>query len=584
MNECLNMSTSQTFQLTVNGESIGPVTDQPRSRSLVSVLKDCDVVEKKKGRLLTSTNPNNSVKAALGNSFIGAIYDAYSHHHKLVLRPDDVWLSIVLAFADYVDNNAEAMREYFVTHEGKNQLIVEIDTDLATVNNWSGIVKQFSDKISENTLNSVRNWIEPRFTTTTENDSLIARMALMGTLKNYFAYGCRLKCGIPEVTLMGTLQDWESLRTKIEEIVTFALKSSPTHSKAFTKESKDLMRWREILLGVANEFIASYKGVVNNNFWQSCANSSGGGSGPTYISGWILAFAPFAKGQWRLNTPDTIKSTGVYGKIETTDFTTSATVEVPCKISDGTREYEVFFYAGGIVNSYDTTTNTICPSYDFAMFQVPKGTIADEMDWDDIWVKPTKNGIVPKIAPGSRPILHKVPGHSYLLSHINSGIEARNCGSCRKYIPENTQSYQCISDCNYNYCFDCYDKDYREGLGEDREKTVISGYHQHVLNYDSDKIRSRICDVCRSSIDVAGYQCTGCGFDLCFKCFDTPLEKREKTVTIPDHSHALNLEKAPSNRCRCDICERSIPVASYRCTACDFDCCFACYGKRGLKY
>ena len=154
-----------------------------------------------------STEPQSSIRATLGNSFIGALLDAYNNHYAISIRPDDVWLSIVIALADYVDNHAEEMRSIFVIHQGKKKLVVNALSGEHTVGNWAGIIQQFSDLIDQNTVASVRDFIEPRFTTTTANDSLIGRVALMGALKNYFSYGVHCLCGIPQVTLMGTAED-----------------------------------------------------------------------------------------------------------------------------------------------------------------------------------------------------------------------------------------------------------------------------------------------------------------------------------------------------------------------------------------
>src|SRR5205823_3468835 len=160
-----------------------------------------------------------------GNSFVGAIFDAYSHHYKLVLRPDDLWLTIVIAFANYVNYHAEEMRDCFVTHDGKKELIVVIDNNSMTTDNWSNIISQFSKIIDDSTVGEVRDWIEPKFTTTTENDSLIARVALMATVKNYFNFGGLMCCGIPEVELMGTLNDWQQLRLKVDKLAKYGRNS-----------------------------------------------------------------------------------------------------------------------------------------------------------------------------------------------------------------------------------------------------------------------------------------------------------------------------------------------------------------------
>ena len=51
-------------------------------------------------------------------------------------------------------------------------------------------------------------WLIPAFTTTTVNDRVVAAVSVMSTLQNYFEYVCCLMCGIPKVTLLGTVEDW----------------------------------------------------------------------------------------------------------------------------------------------------------------------------------------------------------------------------------------------------------------------------------------------------------------------------------------------------------------------------------------
>jgi hypothetical protein len=341
------------------------------------------------------------------------------------------------------------MRKCFVTHEGKKQLIVQAISGVTTVDNWSGIISQFSNLINENTVSAVRDWIEPRFTTTTPNDSLIGRVALMGAMKHYFAYGCCIQCGIPEVTLMGTLEDWKQLRQKIDRLADYGKESS----------QEQLVWWRDILIPIADEFIASYEGHPNENFWQSCANYIGGGSGPSYLSGWVLAFSPFEKGQWRLKHPDDIRVTGKYGQVETIDFKTSATVEVPLKVNDNGYEYDAYFYAGGIVNKYDKATNTISPSFDFAMFEVPKGTVKDKIDWNDPRPKVISNPISKTLAAVGREKKVTISDHDHPLN-LHFYEKVHSCDICSETI--DITAYRCVeSTCDYDCCFDCYDEKYK---------------------------------------------------------------------------------------------------------------------------
>jgi hypothetical protein len=59
------------------------------------------------------------------NGFVYGCLEAYNQHHNLVIRPDDVWITIMAQFAVYVDNHNEEMRAHFVSHEGKKELTVQ---------------------------------------------------------------------------------------------------------------------------------------------------------------------------------------------------------------------------------------------------------------------------------------------------------------------------------------------------------------------------------------------------------------------------------------------------------------------------
>ena len=65
----------------------------------------------------------------LESGLFDAIRMAYSGHHHLHLRPDDIWLAVgqgVSAHLEYQDN-AEKYRHVFVDHEGKEIIEVIVD-------------------------------------------------------------------------------------------------------------------------------------------------------------------------------------------------------------------------------------------------------------------------------------------------------------------------------------------------------------------------------------------------------------------------------------------------------------------------
>ncbi|VUC21600.1 unnamed protein product [Clonostachys rosea] len=209
------------------------------------------------------------------HGLIRAAYYAYSYHHNLVLRPEDIWFAILTQFSFYVNANSEKLRSSFVAHEGKKGLVLrdpgQADMGLMCRNMTKLIDENIVDK-------KLREWILPSFTTTTINDEVVAAVIMMGTLQRYFEYvfDCTC-CGIPRVTLLGELSDWEDIQRRIEKLSEYGEEPS---------------RFCELLRPILQYMILSFKtpedpAVVD--FWSKIIHHNSG-SGMNSLTGWMVAF------------------------------------------------------------------------------------------------------------------------------------------------------------------------------------------------------------------------------------------------------------------------------------------------------
>merc|ERR1719171_2536741 len=221
---------------------------------------------------------------------VSAVVEAYNRHHELVLRPDDVWQAILTQFSFYVNANAEALRDKFVDFEGKKTLVIMMGGTLFSANFGEFANRMVDEQICPNLKDKdVTDWLLPGFSTTQSSDRVAASVTIMSTLQSYFEYVCCLMCGIPEVTLEGTAEDWAQLRAKIDRLPLYAV------------EGQTVMQdWHNLLAPVLDEFVAAKGGKPDLAFWDRVCDRSGGGSGPTYLSGWVTVFACFtSKGNWQ---------------------------------------------------------------------------------------------------------------------------------------------------------------------------------------------------------------------------------------------------------------------------------------------
>ena len=129
-------------------------------------------------------------------------------------------------------------------------------------------------KIEENIIDpSLREWFLPAFTTTTKSDQATASIIMMSAMQKYFSYGCCMECGLPSVTLLGTKGDWQKMLSRLERLKTFG--EEPT-------------LWYGLLKPVFTKFVETFDNPGSEkikDFWQKIAHYSGGGSGPSYLSG-----------------------------------------------------------------------------------------------------------------------------------------------------------------------------------------------------------------------------------------------------------------------------------------------------------
>mmetsp|Transcript_31528 Transcript_31528/g.36779 ORF Transcript_31528/g.36779 Transcript_31528/m.36779 type:complete len:403 (+) Transcript_31528:150-1358(+) len=285
---------------------------------------------------------------------VSAVVAAYNGHHNLVLRPDDVWQAILTQFSFYVNANAEALRDEFVDFKGKKELVIKMGGTLFTADFGSFAKRMVDEQICTNIKDpEVTEWLLPNFTTTTDTDRIVASVTIMSTLQAYFEYSCCLSCGIPNVTLLGSSEDWHLLRQKLDRLLQYDIRATGG------KDVDPVMEeWHKLLSKVIDEFIKSVEGNPNLKFWDTVAHHIGGDSGPSYLSGWVTVFSCFKKnGQWQGDTSEY----NLWPKIDTAHISGGA-VSVPVKLDDNGTEYEANMTAGQVVYEVlGTKSDTIQP-------------------------------------------------------------------------------------------------------------------------------------------------------------------------------------------------------------------------------
>ena len=252
------------------------------------------------GVIKTSLGDENLVNCDF-NTFSKGMMQAFAYHRPVVLSPDMIWLLISQAFAHHINLNADELRDRIVEHEGKMLLTAVSDVDLLADPDhvdWNYIFTDFENMISANTKNGIAELVTADFSTTGPTEKIASQITLMESVKSYFEYEVMYTvCGIPDVTLLGTPDDWRKVRQKASRLSGYGLDW-----------------WIEELDPVLEQFVRASEGDVDIEFWQGMVKKRRPGEvrfascqpfddSVTQFDGWFLKFYPY---DMNGRTPDKI--------------------------------------------------------------------------------------------------------------------------------------------------------------------------------------------------------------------------------------------------------------------------------------
>ena len=216
------------------------------------------------------------VEQAGNHPFATAVHLAFSQHRPLTITPDGVWMVIAQGFANHINNNAETLRHKFVQHQDKIKLEVEA-LQLDRPSDWSNAVAQWSLAIREHIDPKLYQLIPCDFSTTTETIHTASQIVMMNAFQQYFDYRLVAICGIPQITLLGTVKDWQTIRDRVMAIAEY-----------------NLEWWTSRLLPICNALIATAKGNPPLEFWQHIYKPKEIYGGDV-ITGWLGDLFPYLK-------------------------------------------------------------------------------------------------------------------------------------------------------------------------------------------------------------------------------------------------------------------------------------------------
>ncbi len=202
-----------------------------------------------------------------------AVHVAFSQHRPLTLSPDDIWLVIAQGFGHHVAENAKTLRRRLVRHQGRCELSANVD-DLSLAS-FELAIASFSSRIRAATDPVLHETLVCDFSTTTPAVHTASEVALMDTFSSYFDYSMSCICGIPTITIEGTVDDWLRIRARVEVLETYGLEW-----------------WVSRLRPILDQFVLAAAENPTLEFWKAIYKPVKA-YGDDVATGWITDLFPY---------------------------------------------------------------------------------------------------------------------------------------------------------------------------------------------------------------------------------------------------------------------------------------------------
>jgi hypothetical protein len=206
-----------------------------------------------------------------------AVHTAFSEHRPLLLTPDVIWLTIAQGFAQHVNHHAEELRSSFVSHQGKEKLVAQSDNLPTLPAEWAEVIEQWTLHLRDRVGADVYRLMECNFSTTTPITRIASHVVMMDAFQQYFDFVMLSVCGIPEISLLGTVADWQSIYDRVANLSQY-----------------NLSWWTDRLLPICQEFVNTAAGKPDRDFWQ-CIYKPQAVYAADYITGWLADLFPYLR-------------------------------------------------------------------------------------------------------------------------------------------------------------------------------------------------------------------------------------------------------------------------------------------------
>ncbi|MGK4002093.1 DUF4419 domain-containing protein [Sorangium sp. So ce1036] len=206
---------------------------------------------------------------------------AFTQRYPLVLSPDVIWLCLARGLALHIAAHEEQRRQV-LQEDGEFALTLDRpDFTLGQVNPWPASFQELSAQIAAR-VGTLAEHVTARFSTTGPVEQVASALTVTTPFAPHFAWTPPFPAdmvfasrGIPRIYLLGTPEDWRSVRARAEAFDSFGAE-----------------RWTGALLPVLDQIAAAAEGHQDPAFWRSFFRYE---NAADELTGWIHVLFPYLR-------------------------------------------------------------------------------------------------------------------------------------------------------------------------------------------------------------------------------------------------------------------------------------------------
>lgn len=248
----------------------------PVAAFLQNVLGRPPVVEAISHETFLHTDASQGI---LTNMVLSAADACFQAHIPFGLRPEVLWNMVLASVAAEVKSSPDTYRHMFTTSPDQDIIMVRHDSlRLGNPYGWDQAIGMFRAPLVERVPGDLVSRCLPDFSTAGIPEGLANLVTFMDAASPFYSYEVRTRCGIPDVALFGTAEDWTVLQTRTRDLLDL-----------FPR----LAAWSTEIHVVLDKIQKTAAGEPPDlDFWNSIfkRNSMSGGD---CLTGWLTVFFAF---------------------------------------------------------------------------------------------------------------------------------------------------------------------------------------------------------------------------------------------------------------------------------------------------